>query len=52
MFGMPVGTENLNVGLMVEFDSLEQTETYESTDSGLNRRNISEILRSERCKSM
>ena len=37
MFGMPVGTENQNVGLMVEFDSLEQKETYyASTDSDLN----------------
>ena len=35
---MPVGTENQNVGLMVEFDSLEQKETYyASTDSDLNR---------------
>ena len=36
---MPVGTENLNVvGLKVEFDSLEQKETYENrTDSDLNR---------------
>ena len=35
--GMPVGTENLNVGLKVEFDSQEQKETYENrTDSDLN----------------
>ena len=30
MFGMLAGTENLSVASTVEFDSLEQKETYES----------------------
>ena len=49
MFGMPAGAENLNVDSTVEFDSLEQKETYESAacgpprDSDLNSASISQF---------
>ena len=50
MFGMPAGAENLNVDSTVEFDSLEQKETYESAacgpprDSDINSASISHLF--------
>ena len=56
--GIPAGTENQNVvAPMVEFDPLEQKETYESaacgplTDSDLNIRNFSIFYGKEKTNS-